>query len=458
MSSDSAAASVAPPASGGPADATVPPAVPPIDVARVQRRVRSTLMAGQVLAGLGMGSTLSIGAILAAEVSGSPAFSGLAATMATLGAAIAAIPLARLAQRAGRAPALAMGAVTAALGAAISIVAAGLPSFPLLLVGIMLIGVGTAVNLQSRFAAADLAAPATRGRDLSLVVWATTVGAVSGPNLIGPGEELGAAIGLPPLSGPFLFTVVAQCLAATLYLVALRPDPLRLALRLASDAAAAAAKAGESAAEAARSDRAGIRLALVALALSHATMVSVMAMTPVHLTDHGASLVIVGFTISLHIAGMYALSPVFGILADRLGRWWTILIGQSLLVTSLLVTALGAENEAAVVVGLILLGLGWSASTVSASALLTESTAPARRPVIQGRSDLLMSGSGAVGGLLAGPTLAALGYSGLSLVTLALTAVVIALLLATPRGPARAAPAATVRPAPAAAGGDAPRR
>jgi len=417
-----------------------PATVAAVDVARVQRRVRSTLMAGQVLAGLGMGSTLSIGAILAAEVSGSPAYSGLAATMATLGAALAAIPLARLAGRAGRATALATGALTAATGAVLSIVAAGLPSFPLLLVGIMLIGVGTAVNLQSRFAASDLAAPATRGRDLSLVVWATTVGAVSGPNLIGPGETLGAAIGLPPLSGPFLFTVIAQVAAATLYLVALRPDPLRLALQLARDAAAAAAEAGESVAEAARSDRAGIRLALVALALSHATMVSVMAMTPVHLTDHGASLVIVGFTISLHIAGMYALSPVFGILADRLGRWWTILIGQALLVASLLCTALGAESEAAVVAGLILLGLGWSASTVAGSALLTESTAPERRPVIQGRSDLLMSGSGAVGGLLAGPTLAALGYSGLSFVTLGLVAFVVALLALTPRAAGGAAP------------------
>ncbi|KQV24522.1 MFS transporter [Yonghaparkia sp. Root332] len=405
----------------------------PVDVAAVQRRVRSTLMAGQVLAGLGMGSTLSIGAILAAEVSGSPAYSGLAATMATLGAALAAIPLARLAARAGRAPALATGALTAATGAVLAIVAAGLSSFPLLLVGIMLIGVGTAVNLQSRFAASDLASPATRGRDLSLVVWATTVGAVSGPNLIGPGEQLGEAIGLPALSGPFLFTVAAQVLAATLYLVALRPDPLRLSLRLARDAAAAASAAGESGTEAVRSDRAGIRLALIALALSHATMVSVMAMTPVHLTDHGASLVIVGFTISLHIAGMYALSPVFGVLADRLGRWWTILIGQGLLVASLLVTALGAESEAAVVTGLILLGLGWSASTVAGSALLTESTAPERRPVIQGRSDLLMSGSGAVGGLLAGPTLAALGYSGLSLVALGLVAVVVTTLVVTPR-------------------------
>lgn len=405
-------------------------------VAAVQRRTRGVLMAGQVLAGLGMGATLSIGAILAAEIAG-PAFSGMAATSVTLGAALAAIPLARLARRAGRAPALATGALAAAAGAVVAMIAAGLSSFPLLLLGILLIGSGTAVNLQSRFAAADLAAPATRGRDLSLVVWATTVGAVSGPNLIGPGESLGAALGLPDLSGPFLFTVVAQSLAAVLYLVGLRPDPLRLAEAWRAEQRLQEERdGGAEAVVAAVEHRPSIRLAVLSIALSHATMVSVMAMTPVHLTAHGASLVIVGFTISLHIAGMYALSPVFGILADRLGRRPTILIGQGMLIASLLMTGLGAESEGWVVAGLIVLGLGWSAGTVAGSALLTDAAAPDRRPIVQGRSDLVMSASGAVGGALAGVVLAVAGYSGLSFATMALVATVIVALALTPRRPA----------------------
>lgn len=408
-------------------------------VAAVQRRTRGVLMAGQVLAGLGMGSTLSIGAILAAEISGSPAFSGMAATAVTLGAALAAIPLARLARRTGRAPALATGALTAAAGAVLSMTAAGLQSFPLLLLGILLIGSGTAVNLQSRFAAVDLASPSTRGRDLSLVVWATTVGAVSGPNLIGPGETLGATLGLPDLSGPFVFTVVAQSLAAVLYLVGLRPDPLRVAAAWRDEQARAARAEEERSGVAAPSvaaatdDRPGIRLAMISIALSHATMVAVMAMTPVHLTAHGASLVIVGFTISLHIAGMYALSPVFGILADRVGRRSTVLLGQGMLVASLLMTGFGAESEGWVVAGLIFLGLGWSASTVAGSALLTEAAAPDRRTIVQGRSDLIMSGSGAVGGALAGVVLTLLGYSGLSFVAMALVATVVVALAVTPR-------------------------
>ena len=408
-------------------------------IAAVQRRTRTVLMLGQVLAGLGMGATLSIGAILAAEISGSPAFSGMAATMVTLGAALTAIPLARLARRAGRAPALATGAVVAATGAVVAMTAAGLQSFALLLFGVALIGSGTAVNLQSRFAAVDLAAPATRGRDLSLVVWATTVGAVSGPNLIGPGETLGAYLGLPELSGPFLFTVLAQSLAAVLYLVGLRPDPLRVAAewrkeqeRVLSDEADRTG-VEQVAPVAAVEDRPGIRLAMISIAMGHATMVSVMAMTPVHLTAHGASLVIVGFTISLHIAGMYALSPVFGMLADRFGRRATIALGQGMLAASLLMTGFGAESEGWVVAGLILLGLGWSASTVAGSALITDSALPDRRTIVQGRTDLVMSASGALGGALAGLVLAALGYSGLSFLSMSLVATVVVALIVTPR-------------------------
>jgi MFS family permease len=391
-----------------------------ISIPALQRRVRTVLMLGQVMAGLGMGATLAVGAIMVGRLAGSDGFSGLAATSATLGAALAAVPLARLAQRKGRSVSLTTGALLASLGGVVTIVASILGTVFLLLPGLALVGVGTAVNLQSRFAATDLSDPTTRGRDLSLVVWATTAGAVSGPNLITPGEFLGGLLGLPELSGPFVLTTIAQASAALLYFFALRPDPLLLA----QERAASAARAGKPGAADVTDNRIMMRTAIVSIALSHATMVAVMAMTPVHLIHHGASLAIVGFTISLHIAGMYALAPIFGVMSDRLGRIPTILVGQGILVASLLFTGFGSENEMAVVLGLVLLGLGWSAATVAGSTLLTESTSIARRPRVQGISDLVMSGSGAMGGALAGVALAFLGYDGLSFVALALVATV----------------------------------
>ncbi|WP_368074332.1 MFS transporter [Arthrobacter sp. 24S4-2] len=294
--------------------------------------------------------------------------------------------------------------------------------FPLLLLGLMLLGAGSAVNLQARFAATDLARPGTRARDLSIVVWSTTIGAVLGPNLFGPGEAVGAVLGLPPLTGAFAFSVAAQLGAALVYLTGLRPDPLLAAMSM-RDLSVKAPRPRSGSLILRSNPRA--RYAVAAVALSHATMVALMSMTPVHLREHGASLVIVGFTISLHIAGMYALSPIFGCLADKAGRLPVVLVGQAMLLASLLIAGVAADSRTAVTISLVLLGLGWSASVVAGSAMVAESVHIQDRPAIQGISDLSMNAAGAVGGALAGPVLASVGYSGLGFLAMTLVAVVV---------------------------------
>lgn len=387
-----------------------------------QKKVVGVLVGGQILGGVGMGATLSLGALLAAQLSGSSAWSGMAATGSTLGAALIAVPLARLAQARGRRVSLSTGALIAGTGAVLAITSAAVGAFPLLLLALMLLGVGSATNLQARFAATDLAGTGSRARDLSIVVWSTTLGAVLGPNLFDPGEAVGAFLGLPPLTGAFAFSVTAQLLAALVYTVGLRPDPLLTALALRKIPADAPRPQGGLAIL--RSNPVA-RYAVATVALSHATMVALMSMTPVHLREHGASLTIVGLTISLHVAGMYALSPVFGWLADRIGRRSTILLGQAMLLASLLLAWGAADSRPAVTVSLILLGLGWSASVVAGSAVVADSVAVPERPAIQGTSDLGMNAAGALGGALAGPVLAAVGYSGLGLAAVTLVAVVV---------------------------------
>jgi MFS family permease len=405
------------------------------DLGAVRRRTLWVLSIGQVLGGLAFGATVSLGAILAADISGTDTLSGLATAATTLGAALAAIPLAR---GRGRRPALTTGMGIALVGVMFVLLAAALRSFPVLIVGFLLIGSGQAANLQSRFAAVDLASDRSRGRDLSVVVWATTIGAVLGPNLIGPGEALGDAIGMPHLTGPYLFTIAAQLLGMALYLSALRPDPLRLADRLAATVGAAKSAVMHV-------DRPRVaRYAIFATAAAHGVMASVMAMTPIHLMGEGATIEIVGLTISLHILGMYGLSPVFGILADRLGRIRTILVGQVLFVGALVTAALGQMSTLAVTIGLILLGLGWSASTVAGSALLTEASAEQLRTRRQGRSDLAMNLVGSIGAILAGLILGWLGYAGLAWCALVIVVVVAVL---SPLGRNPATPLETASPA-----------
>jgi MFS family permease len=379
----------------------------------LQKRTVKVLSLGQSLGGFGLGATLSVGALLAVELSGTTAWSGAAATLSTLGSAAVAIPLANLAFRRGRRVSLAFGAFLAILGATMMILATYTQSFPVEIVALLFLGAGSAVSLQARFAAADIPTGKPKGRDLSLVVWATTLGAVIGPNLIAPGESLGLWLGMPHLAGPFLFTIAAQLCSTLVFWFGLRPDPLIVARDIAGlDPRRKNASLKDALDVVREFPLAGY--AVLTIALSHMVMVSVMSMTPAHLSAEGHSLADVGFTISLHIAGMYALSPVFGWLTDKFGAIKIVITGQLISLTSLAVSGFWQSEFYAVVLGLFLLGLGWSASTVAASALLSETLATGQRSKVQGFSDSLMNLSGAFGGAISGIILTMFSFGGLN--------------------------------------------
>lgn len=395
-------------------------------LAALQQKTIRTLALGQVLSGFGLGSTLSIGALLAADLSGSEAWSGSAATFSTLGAAFSAIPLARLAFKHGRRVALATGAAIAITGATLVITAAAVNFFPLLLLALALMGAGSAVGLQARFAAVDLPDQGKAGRDLSLVVWATTIGAVIGPNLFGPGEVIGNAIGLPAMTGPFMITITAQLLASTVFFFGLQPDPLKVAQSIARETSTKP-KVSLGTAISTLREYPKAAYAVISISLGHMVMVSVMSMTPVHMKHDGATLAVVGFVISLHIAGMYAFSPIFGWLADKLGQIETVILGQVIYIASLVFSATAGHDHDQTTLGLFLLGLGWSATTVAGSALLTATLPPQQKTNVQGLSDSSMQFSGAFGGGVAGSILSAVAFAGLNYVALTPVAIVLVL-------------------------------
>lgn len=303
---------------------------------RIQRRTVGVLAVAQLLSGLGNGATLAIGSLLAVQYGGSDAWAGTVTTVLTLTAAVVALPLSGLAAAGGRRTALVTGLGLAALGAVSIVLATMASSLALLLLGGALLGVGSAVNLQSRFAAVDLADAPHRGRDLSLVVWSITVGAVAGPNPIKPGAALGTALHLPGTAGPFIISLTGMVMAGLLLVFGLRPDPLLEARKHAEVPKRTWAsretgvpttgkqpwgKAFGGGLHAIRTSP-GAGLAVGGVVVAHAVMVAVMSMTPLHLQqvtvgsmgamDHSGhadqmstdSFALIGFTISLHIAGM----------------------------------------------------------------------------------------------------------------------------------------------------------
>ena len=399
----------------------------PASHAEVQARTLRVLVVSQAVGAVGVTIGVATASLLARDISGSDAQAGLAQTFQVLGTAAAAYLLARLMGRRGRRVGLVTGYVAGATGAALCVAAGVLDSMAVLLTGAVLLGSTTAVNNGSRYAATDLAPEETRGRALSLVVWATTIGAVAGPNLTGVGAGLARRLGIPELTGGFAIGAVVLVAAAVWVAVLLRPDPLLLAQAAAGATAEARSGRSWSRFTEALSAQPALTSAIVGMACAHAAMVTVMIMTPLHMEHGGAHLEVIGFVISIHVLGMFAFSPLMGMATDRFGRAQVLGSGGVVLLVALALCGFAPEGSSwQIFAGLFLLGLGWSAATVAASTIIADLTPVAARTDVQGTSDMAMSLTAAGGGALAGVIVAWLGYPALAAFAglLALTVVV----------------------------------
>jgi MFS family permease len=403
-----------------------------IDLEAVQTRTIRTLVVSQAVGAVGVTIGVATASLLARDISGSESMAGLAQTFQVLGTAAAAFLLARLMRSRGRRIGLVTGYLLGAAGAVLAVVAGVVDSMLVLLTGAVLLGATTAANNGSRYAATDLAPEETRARSLSVVVWATTIGAVAGPNLTGVGASFARSAGIPELTGGFAIGAVALVVAAGWLAVRLRPDPLLVAQATAPVAPSDTPTRSWGRFTATVRDVPAVGAAVVGMACAHAAMVTVMIMTPLHMEHGGAHLQIIGFVISLHVLGMFAFSPLVGLAADRWGRPPVLVAGGVTLLASLALCGSAPEGSSwQIFAGLFLLGLGWSFATVAASTIIADRTPLSARTDVQGTSDMAMSLTAAGGGALAGVIVEAFGYPMLAAFSALLGAAVVAAGLAT---------------------------
>lgn len=378
--------------------------------------VIALLVAG-VLGGLGQSVAGSAGALLAERVGGATV-TGLPQALIVIGAGVSALWLSRVTGVQGRGPALGAGALIAVAGAVAVIAAAWLSWLPLVLVGSLLLGAGNTAVMLGRYAAAELVPDQSRARAMALVLTATTVGAVAGPNLLGPTSALGVAIGLPPLAGPYVLAGVVFLLAAVVLLGGLHPSvrppsiqepaqqpaerstPDRLHSGHCSGSDPAPGLAGWT-----RSALSGLWV----LGLANLVMVSVMTMASIQLAhlEHGLGLI--GLVISVHIAGMYAPSQLSGRLNERLGPARTTAL-SALVLTGSCAGASLATSPAALTAAMVGLGIGWNLALITGSALLTADVPAPLRPRREGRGEAAMALAACGGGAVSGLVTAGLGY------------------------------------------------
>jgi len=398
--------------------------------ADIQRRVLRVLVGGQIVGAAALGASVTVGAFVVQDILGDDTpLGGIATATVTMGTAFMSQVLSRIMMRSGRRGGLQTGYLLAALGSLVAVVGVETSSLAMFLAGLFVFGNGQAANLLARYAATDLAEPAERSSAMSRVVFASTFGAVFGPLLITPAQWAGETwFGLAKYSGPWLAAAVFLVLAALNTMVRLRPDPLVVS----GATHAPSARMGLREAVRTATATANGRLAIAAMVISQATMVAVMTMTPVHLKLHGHEGVS-PYVVSLHIAGMFAFSPLVGTYADRHGRANAIFVGAVLLVVSNVMSALAGEGEILLFPSLWLLGVGWNFGLIGGSSLLVESLDESVRVRVQGSADLLMSFCGGLAGFSSGFVRRAVGFHALSTMALVLAGV---LLVYTAAGPA----------------------
>ena len=377
--------------------------------AALQDKTVKVLATAQVLNGVGVAGTVAAGSLLVASITESETLAGLAQTSSVLGAAALALPLARLTARGGRRLALSAGFIAGVVGSLFAIIGGSQKNITLMLIGTFLVGAASAAGYQARFAAVDLATNETRAKQLSFVVWGSTVGAVTGPNLMEPSGNLAENLGLPRLVGPYVVSAFTLLLAVIVIQMFLRPDPFLTAAKQSGINAQPRGSTRAALKHIRGNDKA--LFAILSIAIGHVAMVSIMVMTPVHMAHVDVTLTIIGLVISVHVLGMYAFSPVVGAMSDRLGRVRVIQIGLILLLISAGVSGFSQPNAVLTLgFGLFLLGLGWSCTLIAGSSLLAESVDQKFRVSAQGASDLVMNLSGAAGGALAGVIIGVLSY------------------------------------------------
>jgi MFS family permease len=382
----------------------------------LQRRTMRVLVVAQLLGACGLAAGGTAGALLAEHLTGSPAAAGLPLSLLVLGSGVGAVAVTRMMAGAGRRAGLAAAYLAGAVGAGLVVAAAAWESWPLLLAGCGLFGGGNAAVMLARYAAADLSS--RPGRSISAVVAAASVGAVAGPNLLGPAGALARAVGLPAPTGLFLLAIPAFLGAALILVAFLRPDPLEVA-RAALSTEQPATGGGKRELASLLGDR-HIRLALLVLAVANLSMVGVMAVAPVHLHDHGAGMGTIGLLISTHIAAMYLPSPVTGWLADAVGARVVAGMGALLLLAAGAVAAVAGSGRVGITGALLLLGVGWNAGLIGGSALLRDApVSSSLRTRAEGLGELGMGAAAAAGGSGAGLLLATGGFGLLGLIAAA---------------------------------------
>ena len=396
------------------------------ELSKIARKITLTLFLAQSLFSAGSIAVATVNSIMGAELGGKP-WAGVPSAVFLLGSALAASVWGVLMDIIGRRNGIALGLVLGVVGAGMVVLAVNQSLLTLMLIGMTFLGFAQAAMLLGRFAAAEVNPPLKRGSAISNVVLGGAVGAIVGPQLVGPMGKFALRIGMNELAGAYIAGLVLFGIASVIITIGLRPDPRELGKQVAALYPDSAPE-GEARPIGVILRQPAALTAVTAMVLGQVVMVAIMGITALHMGDHNHNLSDVSAVISAHTLGMYAFSVLSGRLADKWGRGPVILTGAATLLLACLTAPL-SPNVLPLAVSLFLLGLGWNFCFVGGSTLLADQLSLAERARTQGSNDLLVGLASATSVFSSGLIYDATSYTVISLMAGALSLIPLMMVL-----------------------------
>lgn len=379
---------------------------------------RNTILVAlsQSFTGAGMQMGYGVGPLMVVALSGSSSLAGVSVGLFALSRFLVAYPMGRITDNLGRKPGILLGLVLALAGTLVIGWSMTIASLWLLVVGMLLFGMGMNGAQQLRVAAADMFPPRMRALALGYVATGSLLGLVISPLLIAGSDAYAPSLGLSALALPW-FLLPGLILSGMAMVAFIRPDPKQIGLRLADyypgytppkPGAVGATPQGFRAIDLLR--RAPIRLAIASNCAAQANMSIVMVLTSLMLNHHGHSLTEIGFSHTFHSAGMFAFTIPLGWLSDRLGREKVMYPGVVTTIVGAALVTLGG-GIVLITLGTFLVGLGWAAANVSATALIADHAGTEHRGRAIGLNDSFAGAAAVATAVITGPLIQWYGLS-----------------------------------------------
>lgn len=380
----------------------------------------------QSFTGAGMQFSYGFGPLMVVALTDSSALAGLSVGLVGVSRFLVAYPMGKITDAYGRKPGIYLG-LALALAGALALGAAMLAhSIALFVAGLLMFGMGMNGAQQMRVAVADMFPPAMRAQALGYLALGSLFSLVLSPLMVKAADLVAQRTGADPLGLPWFFLPIL--IVGGMFVVAqVRPDPKTIGMDLAAywpglpaRRAVAATKPQAFSARWLFADP-SIRLAMLANCAGTGNMSIVMVLTSLVLHEHGHSLIAIAISHTFHSAGMFAFTIPLGKLADRFGRERVMFPGVFVSLIGAALVAL-APHMITVTLGTFLVGIGWAAANVAATAYIADRVSTEHRGRAIGANDTFAGASTIFSALVTGPLIAWAGLpaTGLTAVLLAL--------------------------------------